>query len=646
MVARASTLRRYQYAIPFAIAAVILYAIDSFIVVNNQIPSQTIYKSNSSDSIHNGYGNGDENTNENDPFTIETEISSAIDRGEEDKDDAVDIDIDVDVTESGLNENENDEEKEEFQEEDDEDGEGISTAKSKDMTDSNVDMGEFQDQNTSSVSSEVEGTKDDDDTRPWMIIHVGPPKTATTTIQAGLAKYAKMLARDDDFYFVGHKAAIREKDALIDVEGNGENVFRIYKLWPILGFGKKDVSKDLKKLLSLGRHAILSAEHFTTTFNSPQKMYENGFLYTPDGIISNHIFNSYTDEEELLFKFRVKVVVVYRHFFDWLPSLYFQSYTGRNPRFGGKEIEMRGMVDYTEEYLDKLVQYDPEDNSTNIFTTSSFGKRKHGGMKIATESETETSHGTVWSYLKWSSWPGLYESVDIFDLHRQPKPSYDINNDAKQDLFADFVCQALPFASNTCHHLRNETKVIHERSGLKANKIVSAIDKNRIVAGALKLPELHHKAFFEGNLHKRMEDWLHEAGVEANDPESSGFKKYKRCLNPEYTLRLKIASWNFLLQMVLLQREHTKSRKDKNKTYYASLFQSSTPTNHFLLSSQFSTEDDEDDSWVAPTKAAHDSAFDEQVSKLTFCEVNVEKLLESKSFVQSVFRIDKSRGKR
>jgi len=97
--------------------------------------------------------------------------------------------------------------------------------------------------------------------------------------------------------------------------------------------------------------------------------------------------------------------------------------------------------------------------------------------------------------------------------------------------------------------------------------------------------------------------------------------------------------------MVLLQQEHTKSRKDKNKAYYASLFQSSTPTTHLLLSSQFSTEDDGDDSWVAPTKAAHDSAFDERVSKLTFCEVNVEKLLESKSFVQYVFRIDKSRGK-
>jgi len=51
-----------------------------------------------------------------------------------------------------------------------------------------------------------DGDGGDDDTRPWMIIHVGPPKTATTTIQAGLAKYAKMLAKDDDFYFLGHTA--------------------------------------------------------------------------------------------------------------------------------------------------------------------------------------------------------------------------------------------------------------------------------------------------------------------------------------------------------------------------------------------------------------------------------------------------------
>ena len=50
-----------------------------------------------------------------------------------------------------------------------------------------------------------EVAKDDGDTRPWMIIHIGPEKTATTTIQAGLAKYAKMLAKDDDFYFLGHK---------------------------------------------------------------------------------------------------------------------------------------------------------------------------------------------------------------------------------------------------------------------------------------------------------------------------------------------------------------------------------------------------------------------------------------------------------
>jgi hypothetical protein len=148
---------------------------------------------------------------------------------------------------------------------------------------------------------------------------------------------------------------------------------------------------------------------------------------------------------------------------------------------------------------------------------------------MANEGENETSHGSVWSYLKWSSWPGLYETVDILDFHQQPKPSHRVeNNDAKPDLFADFVCQALPFASNTCHHLRNEsTKTIHLRSGLAANKFLSSIDKNRIIAGALKRPELNHEVFFEGNLHRRIDDWLHKAGIEGNDPGSGGVKKYK-----------------------------------------------------------------------------------------------------------------------
>ena len=41
--------------------------------------------------------------------------------------------------------------------------------------------------------------------RPVFVLHVGPPKTATTTIQCGLEEHAGRLASDDSTYFVGKR---------------------------------------------------------------------------------------------------------------------------------------------------------------------------------------------------------------------------------------------------------------------------------------------------------------------------------------------------------------------------------------------------------------------------------------------------------
>ena len=56
-------------------------------------------------------------------------------------------------------------------------------------------------------------------------------------------------------------------------------------------------------------------------------------------------------------------------------------------------------------------------------------------------------------------------------------------------------------------------------------------------------------------------------------------------------------------------------------------------TNHLLLSSQFSTDDD-DDSWIVPTKAAHDAAFDEHAARLIVCEAKVEAFLQDEDFLK------------
>ena len=52
-----------------------------------------------------------------------------------------------------------------------------------------------------------------------------------------------------------------------------------------------------------------------------------------------------------------------------------------------------------------------------------------------------------------------------------------------------------------------------------------------------------------------------------------------------------------------------------------------------LLSSQINTEDIlYDDSWIVPTKAAHDASFDAFVANGKLCSLNATKLLEDKDF--------------
>ena len=43
--------------------------------------------------------------------------------------------------------------------------------------------------------------------KPWLIVHIGPPKTGSTTIQCGLQKLSKLLADQDKYYFLGKHCA-------------------------------------------------------------------------------------------------------------------------------------------------------------------------------------------------------------------------------------------------------------------------------------------------------------------------------------------------------------------------------------------------------------------------------------------------------
>mmetsp|Transcript_10095 Transcript_10095/g.29741 ORF Transcript_10095/g.29741 Transcript_10095/m.29741 type:complete len:330 (+) Transcript_10095:21-1010(+) len=146
------------------------------------------------------------------------------------------------------------------------------------------------DDNENNANGSAQTTKD---TRPWLILHVGPPKTATTTIQDGLFEMAEQMARDDNIYFLGgtlHKRKdvpiIRGSSASNFSTPSNFTVFRIIDLIPY-GQGRTwtkrtnyvEFSKALREHQKMGHNVVLSDELYTSApFMNWTKFYDGTFF--------------------------------------------------------------------------------------------------------------------------------------------------------------------------------------------------------------------------------------------------------------------------------------------------------------------------------------------------------------------------------
>ena len=52
--------------------------------------------------------------------------------------------------------------------------------------------------------------------RPWLVIHIGPPKTGTTTIQKGLTLKCPSLANHDNIFFLGQSSSTPGRNRIIN----------------------------------------------------------------------------------------------------------------------------------------------------------------------------------------------------------------------------------------------------------------------------------------------------------------------------------------------------------------------------------------------------------------------------------------------
>ncbi len=600
--------------------------------------------------------------------------------------------------------------------------------------------------------------------RPWLVLHVGPPKTGTTTIQMGLDIHAPQLASTDNVFYIGTPAVNRlrpvyfryqEKNNNSNSNSNSDN--GISSLFPTKPFLNED--KELLQTLrwhSQQKHNIVfSSELFTTWLKGEYwlkdeyfHVYSRMFLqeggesekYTaskPDPSnamlesdmrsrkkqeqkqkeqeqqarrlramleernakekyqaiqerrfllsqihdaknLSSSVKEQYTHpfehDDSSAFAFNVKVVVAYRHYFQWLPSFYYQNQL-RNNRMGSPSL-----IDYVEAAMNGLGEkYHAHDAD---FTNATW-------LRDKISPNLRKEHGTLFSYLKWSAPRSLRDRVDIFDMHQQQiKPN---NNDAEAnapDLLRDFVCQAIPAADFTCSKLLNNTKPLVKRernkgggiSALQTGKMTDTLYEQMKQKVHEFFPEIRTgrfqskqtSKFFETNknftwedsifyseqgrpagynqMRKNFESWTQQRAEKQSLGDISDDGHRQLCLGEKSIEKLRNISWNILRHLEALVR-----LRDDNQVKEGSgnggidstmdIFSApdfGRPEYPLLLSpnkydrSKFPSESENLD-WWGHIRRAHDDLFNTTIESGAYCELDLDRLFADEDFLKHLF---------
>jgi hypothetical protein len=239
--------------------------------------------------------------------------------------------------------------------------------------------------------------------KPYFILHVGPPKTATTTLQCGLEELSEELAQKDSYYYVGKlcPGSSRKKDTnpSTNTTLNGHHLMMTLLQGKNTSRGYKDLQSKMEWHLRQGNNMILSLEAMSSHLKDRTKVWR---VFLP-------LFQGW----------RVRIVVGYRHYFDWIPSMYFQNHAG--PKYKRWSHEKNGQVQPSfYDYLDQHLE--------------TWDKRKDASdFSYDADVWSLGQHLTLASFQKFAK---HFEDVMIFNLHQQGDP------------VTNFVCQMLPTARN------------------------------------------------------------------------------------------------------------------------------------------------------------------------------------------------------
>jgi len=530
--------------------------------------------------------------------------------------------------------------------------------------------------------------------KPWLVVHVGPSKTATTTIQGGLDQHASELASTDNIFFLGSNMGgeryFRYREISNSNSSGGFSFSKIYKGNKFLGGRDEEFVSHMKWHAQQKHNLVISCELFTEWLSRKLTYFDiNDLIFLQTGGYTERIQASKPDpsdegrqkymKEELSkdekdrrrkqdfrrsrhtfnnddsssFAFDVKFVVTYRHYFQWLPSYFYQSEVAN-----GRGIP--SIIKYIELALEDLGEQYYGDETINLTN-----------LTQASPPLLQKKHGPLYSYLKYTANRSFRDRVDIFDMHQQHIQSVpsdeanDANATKKMDVFRDFVCQALPDAASTCSELHTQNKKpIEKRVRTKVSGFV-ALETGRMTDTQDTQMKRKADSWFEElrgansthiyenltwedsimynvsvkiskrRMRKNFESWVKKRAKRLQESPESDDGHRLHCLGEESSKKLRNASWNILRHLEALVR----LRDEIDSHYIFEAVDAARPKYPLLLSPNKYNHSNvsEDADWWGPLKRAHDDLFEKTVESGAFCELDLEHLFNDEDFVRQVF---------
>lgn len=252
--------------------------------------------------------------------------------------------------------------------------------------------------NNAATSVAVEPAPSILDKRPNLVLHVGPQKTASSTLQDAWHKPQGLLSllRADNYRY------------------EFINPHRGFFQCQVYGGGFHDcvASKKLKDVL-------VSAAH-----NQKNLLLSDENL---DGVYAETLRDVIDDNQ-----FKVSVVVVYRRIHEWLVSWYNQINKSTNKDVHGNILLDHNGNPYREEHT-----HWPDQGGVKVPT---FSQWYQDYTKYWKPSELVANHHSI-SFM--NAYKPLFENIVVYNMHQDG------------DLVKNFMCDVVPDAQHCCDRLKN-----------------------------------------------------------------------------------------------------------------------------------------------------------------------------------------------